>query len=235
VAPLLHLLELSGISIYQQLQWEEALLRADTGNWCILNQGSPLSVVMGISGRKDLLINEIKWKQFPIPIIRRFSGGGTVIVDENTIFVTFIFQSNAIPIQPFPKHLMEWSIQFYRPLFEKVKVEVHENDYVIGNRKWGGNAQSITRGRWLHHSSILWDYSDEAMEYLLQPPKMPSYRKQRSHCEFLCRLRNYWEGPENFQDKLKRELHKFFQVSSKSVLDLEDIVKFPYRKSTFIE
>jgi lipoate-protein ligase A len=25
-----------------------------------------------------------------IPVIKRFSGGGTVIVDENTLFVTFV-------------------------------------------------------------------------------------------------------------------------------------------------
>eukprot|EP00968_Pinguiococcus_pyrenoidosus_P003776 scaffold251_cov230-Pinguiococcus_pyrenoidosus.AAC.7 len=32
-----------------------------------------------------------------------------------------------------------------------------ENDYVVGDRKFGGNAQSITSGRWLHHTSFLFE------------------------------------------------------------------------------
>jgi len=44
-------LRLSGMPILQQLRLEEALLRADAGNWFLLNDGTPEpAVVMGISG-----------------------------------------------------------------------------------------------------------------------------------------------------------------------------------------
>lgn len=45
------LLRLRGFPILQQLQLEEALLRADAGNWFLINDGTPdPAVVLGISG-----------------------------------------------------------------------------------------------------------------------------------------------------------------------------------------
>ena len=49
--PQVRVLRLSGMPILQQLRLEEALLRADAGNWFLLNNGTPEpAVVMGISG-----------------------------------------------------------------------------------------------------------------------------------------------------------------------------------------
>ena len=49
-----HVVRCRGLSILQQLRLEEALLRADDRNWCILNDGAPPTappaIVMGISG-----------------------------------------------------------------------------------------------------------------------------------------------------------------------------------------
>ena len=50
-------------------------------------------------------------------------------------------------------------------------------DYVFGDRKFGGNAQAITRGRWLHHTSFLWDYQPQRMALLQHPSKTPEYRQ----------------------------------------------------------
>lgn len=54
--------------------------------------------------------------------------------------------------------------------------------------QFGGNAQCITRNRWLHHTSFLHDFKDSSMDYLLLPSSAPGYRDKRSHLEFLCRL-----------------------------------------------
>lgn len=54
-----------------------------------------------------------------IPIIRRFTGGGTVVVDHGTIFVTLICNKDAVPhVQPFPRSIMSWSGQLYSEVFE---------------------------------------------------------------------------------------------------------------------
>lgn len=64
-----------------------------------------------------------------IPIIRRFSGGGTVIVDRGTIFVTLICNKDAVPdIQPFPRSIMSWSGLLYDQVFEGIgDFHLHEN------------------------------------------------------------------------------------------------------------
>mmetsp|Transcript_38755 Transcript_38755/g.90082 ORF Transcript_38755/g.90082 Transcript_38755/m.90082 type:complete len:131 (+) Transcript_38755:363-755(+) len=44
---------------------------------------------------------------------------------------------------------------------------------VLGERKMGGNAQSITGTSWIHHTRFLWDFDYESMEYLTLPQKRP--------------------------------------------------------------
>jgi lipoate-protein ligase A len=230
--PILNILALTQIPILQQLQWEEALLRADTRNWCILNKGSTPAIVMGISGQVDQLIHQEKFQKAPIPLIRRFSGGGTVIVDENTLFITFICQAADLSISPFPRPLMEWTANLYRPLFASHPFQLMENDYAIGKQKWGGNAQSIIKGRWLHHSSLLWDYDLNNMDYLLLPPKMPTYRQGRSHADFLCGLKNYWSNTECFLNQLVEQLSKQFTLEQKNQEEVEKVALLPHRKAT---
>lgn len=233
----LHLVKLPPTPIFRQLQWEEALLRADNRNWCLLSQGSTPAIVMGISGQVQQLIRQDKIKQLPIPLIRRFSGGGTVVVDENTLFVTLICQTDALPISPFPRPLMEWTAEkLYSPLFPSHPFQLQENDYTMEGRKWGGNAQSIIKGRWLHHSSLLWDYSLHYMDYLLMPPKVPIYRQKRSHTDFLCRLCDYWPHQDLFQNQLIEQLEHHFTLTKKGTEELEQIATLPHRKATcFLE
>ena len=49
----LHLLRLENIPILEQLAIEEALLRTDHRNICIVNSGTPPAIVMGISGKAE--------------------------------------------------------------------------------------------------------------------------------------------------------------------------------------
>lgn len=231
--PILNLIELNSTPILQQLQWEEALLRADQENWCLFNRGSPPAIVMGISGKVEQLIEQDKLERAPLPLIRRFSGGGTVVVDENTLFVTLICQTNALSIPPFPRPLMQWTADhLYRPLFPPSLFQLQENDYALEGRKWGGNAQSIIKGRWLHHSSLLWDYQSDYMDYLLFPPKTPAYRQGRGHTDFLCRLCDYWPDVLVFQEKILEQLSQYFTLVERKKEELEKVENLPHRKVT---
>ena len=49
-------------------------------------------------------------------------------------------------------------------------------DYCFGDVKFGGNAQAITKQRFLHHTSLLWDYQSKRMRLLKHPAKIPDYR-----------------------------------------------------------
>lgn len=216
------LLRLKSYPIYQQLLLEETLLRANTGNWCIINEGSDRAIVMGISGKKEELVDCSKASQDGIPVIKRFSGGGTVIVDENTLFITFICEKQLHCFPAYPEPIMKWTEQIYREVFQHPEFSLKENDYVFSNRKFGGNAQYIKKDRWLHHTSFLWDYKNENMKYLLHPKKTPSYRLDRSHDEFLCRLSEFFSEKEALIQRLVLEIQKRFPLQ---ILSLEDALK----------
>ncbi len=168
---------------------------------------------MGISGKPEQLIDLERAKQDFIPIIKRFSGGGTVIVDRNTLFITLIFAKEHLPAAPFPEPILRWTADLYAKAWEIPGFQLLENDYVIDDKKCGGNAQYIQKERILHHTSFLWDYDPMNMEYLLLPSKRPRYRQDRAHSNFLTTLKNHI-NPKDAIDLFKKELSNHFSLQS---------------------
>ncbi|PIA62739.1 hypothetical protein AQUCO_00200638v1 [Aquilegia coerulea] len=211
--PLMNLVKMGGTPILQQLQLEEKLLRTTSDNWCIINDGTnDPTIVMGMSGPAELLELE-PVIQDQVPVIRRFSGGGTVIVDPGTIFVTFICNRDDIPgIQPYPRPIMKWSGELYKEVFSGIgDFHLRENDYVLGNHKFGGNAQSITKNRWVHHTSFLWNYDVRNMAYLKLPSRAPEYRSARNHVDFVCRMKDHMSR-STFIEKTVEATRNYFMV-----------------------
>jgi lipoate-protein ligase A len=225
------LLHLHQTPILQQLQIEEALLRSSSENWIVVNSGSPPAVVVGIGGKIEELIDLEKIATAPIPVIRRFSGGGTVVIDPNTLFVTLICEAKQIEVSPYPLHIMKWTEQLYRQLFG-ADFHLRENDYCYGERKFGGNAQSITKDRWLHHSSLLWDFTPALMDYLKMPNRQPDYRKKRAHTDFLVPLSKRFSSLEVLQHDLVSSLAQQFNLQPTSLKEVQPLLKSPHRKST---
>ncbi len=227
----LHVIRLKNYPILHQLQLEEALLRADDRNFCLMNLGSPKAIVLGISSKPEMFVHPSAAID-RIPLIKRYSGGGTVVVDEETIFVSFICCADFIPVPLFPEPILRWSADLYRSALNLRDFDLRENDYVIAHRKCGGNAQYIRKNRFVHHTTFLWDYQEENMDYLLHPVKTPKYREGRSHQEFVCRLKPFFPQPELFISDLEKELHKQYRVCSSSIEEFMPILKKDYRRST---
>jgi lipoate-protein ligase A len=200
------------LSIYQQLLIEEWLIKHDMRNFCITSHGSQDTIVMGISGKIDELIDQDIAKKKNIPVVRRFSGGGTVVVDHSTLFVSFIMNKALFSFPAYPEKIMQWSEKIYAPVFSHQGFCLKENDYVIDSKKFGGNAQYIKKERWLHHTSFLWDYCSDKMQTLLIPKKMPSYRASRPHSDFLCKMKEILPSEKVFFSALRSSLEKEFEV-----------------------
>jgi lipoate-protein ligase A len=216
----LHLLHLKRCPIFEQLQIEETLLCSDNRDFCIINEGTHPAIVMGISGKPEQLIHQAHLSANPIPVIKRFSGGGTVVVDENTLFITFIFTKTSHNFPSYPEPIMRWTEEIYKDTFGLSEFALKENDYVIGERKCGGNAQYIKKYRWLHHTSFLFHFDPNRMDYLLHPPKTPTYRAGRKHTDFLCTLSEHFETQQEFVIALKNTLAKRYTLSEIASLDI---------------
>ncbi len=209
----MYCIELHHEPIEKQLQLEQRLLRQETASFCIINRGSPRTIVLGISGQPELLLDLGRVRADGVPVIRRFSGGGTVIVDEGTFFVTLILSEEDMPGPFFPEPILRFGEALYRDSWNIEGFHLRENDYVIGEKKCGGNAQYIQRRRCLQHTSFLWDYQDKNMEYLLLPPKRPQYRGDRLHGDFLCRLQEYVSTQDELVAQLKHALEQRFTLN----------------------
>ena len=239
-ANLVRLVRTSGLCILRQLRLEEKLLRSPgAGNWCLLNDGTPdRSVVLGISGKPHQLVDVRRALDDGVRVIKRFSGGGTVIVDRDTQFVTLVMNAAAVPdLALFPRQIMEWTGTLYggRPhgvFADMPGWQLRENDYVIGERKVGGNAQSISKDRWLHHTSFLWDFREETMKFLTNPAKQPRYRANRSHSDFLAPLKTYLPDRNALATRIEAALEGMgLEVAPASIEQAEDAVAAHHRGS----
>lgn len=178
-------------SIEKQLSLEKKLLQNAQKPFCIINEGTSSSVVLGINNKLEEHVNIKNTQKDGVAIIKRFSAGGAVFVDHNTLFVSFIISKKDLSIEFFPEIILRWAFNLYKPIFKNFNFQLIENDFVIDNKKIVGNALYIKKDRFLIHSSFLFDFDiSKISKYLLFPPKVPLYREKREHKDFLTPLKN---------------------------------------------
>jgi len=248
----IRLVRTRGLCVLRQLRLEESLFRANAENWAIVNDGAPrTAIVLGISGKPHRLIDVAAAHRDDLLVIKRFSGGGTVVVDANTQLVSLVMNAEAVAPTPlFPHPLMRWTEDLYKGtntcdekenagVFRDVpNWRLHQNDYVVevsdvpsvDDRddakkilKVGGNAQSISKTRFVHHTSFLWDFDEENMSrYLAVPEKQPAYRENRPHGAFLAPLSRFVRDRNLMRDRLPGALRALgLVVEEASVADAE--------------
>lgn len=233
--PDLQVLVLAGMPIDRQLALEEALFRADRGNWFVWNDGTEPAVVMGISGSVADLIDAHHWNQHRLPLVRRFSGGGTVVVGVDTLFFALIVENDALPIAPYPDPILRWTASLWCDLFPREGFALCAQDYTFRNQKWGGNAQSIGKDRWLHHGTLVWDYDREHMRCLTVPSRAPSYRGGRTHEEFLLPLKTLFADRATIWSHVVARLAQHFTLKFMDRSAAEDALARPHRKTVHVQ
>lgn len=209
------------VNISKQLKLEEKILKNLDLPFCLINEGTPSAIVLGISNNAKDLVEINQAKKDNIPIIKRFTAGGCVLVDENTLFVTFIFSKKFLDITFFPEPILRWAEKFYKKVFETKDFKLIENDFVIDMKKIAGNAMYIKKDRFLLHTSFLMDFDIIKMKKYLKIPKVaPKYRKNRSHESFLSPInQNY--SKEIIINKIKTTLKELFKTKERSLSEIE--------------
>lgn len=147
-------------------------------------------VVLGVSRRVAEDVDVDACRQDGVPVLRRASGGGTVLQGPGCLNLAIVLPFEAAPA-------LRDVARSYRILGERSAralgldgVEVRgSSDLTIGDLKFAGSAQKRTPRVLLHHTSILYDLpTGRISRYLLEPRQRPEYRGDRDHEAFLTRL-----------------------------------------------
>lgn len=227
--PTLNFLKLCGWPIWRQLMLEEALLRCDQRSWFIWNEDAEPAIVLGMSNQLEQLVDVRAAYVADIPIFRRFSAGGTVVVDQHTKFVSWIMQHHDLPeLKIEPNAILQWCGSLISPL----GISVNGQDFVLNNRKVAGNAQYIRGARWLHHSSFLWRYSRQLMNLLAVPSKQPAYRQGRAHNEFCAQLSDHLINPDCLLETILASLARTFVIQQVTEEQVSEFLGMECRRST---
>ncbi len=150
------------------------------------------AVVLGASCRLADDVHVDACRADGVPILRRTSGGGTVVVGPGALNVTVILPESAAPglaaVDEAHRYVLDRIAQSIRRAGRPVTLE-GRGDLVLGDRKCGGSAQRRLKHWFMVHCSILYDFPIERIDrYLAIPRRQPEYRQGRDHHDFLSNL-----------------------------------------------
>ncbi len=150
------------------------------------------AVVLGLSQEEERYVDKQETEKDGVPILRRFSGGGTVFIHKGCLVYTIVTTLTS-PFKRFD--VMGAYRTAFMPVIEAfqkqgIALEFHEPcDLSVDGRKIAGNAQSQRQGALLIHGSFLVDPNlIRIKRYLKEPDVRPDYRAERSHEDFLLPL-----------------------------------------------
>ncbi len=221
------LLEMTLPSIAENLALDEALLMEaeETGGPPVLRLWEPAhwAVVLGASGRMAADVRLDACRADGVPLGRRSSGGGTVVVGPGSVNVTVVLPKEYDPdletVEGAQAFVLERCAAALRNQVPGVQV-LGSGDLTIDARKFAGSAQRRLRRSVLVHASLLNAFALEKLDrYLNQPSRQPVYREDRPHSIFVRnlglpreilreRLLAAWEPPQGFQAYDRPPLHR---------------------------
>jgi lipoate-protein ligase A len=150
------------------------------------------AVVLGASGRMEEDVDLDACRADGVPIARRSSGGGTVLIGPGALNFTVVLPVEADPrlkgVDTTQHYVLERTAEALRALGPDVKV-LGSGDLTIDGRKFSGSAQRRLR-RWVMvHATVLYGLDPAPIGRYLRPPqRQPSYREGRAHDDFLTLL-----------------------------------------------
>ncbi len=129
-----------------------------------------------------------------IPVVRRRSGGGTVLQGPGCLNYSLIIPTSVSKELDGITRTNQWVLKNHQqalaPLLTGSRIQIDGlSDLTLDGKKFSGNAQRRLKNVVLMHGTFLYGFDLAAIErYLRLPPKQPEYRKSRPHPEFLINL-----------------------------------------------
>jgi lipoate---protein ligase len=193
----MELLDLTFPTPEENLACDEALLEMCEQGYDreILRLWEPPSyfVVLGYSAPANAEIFPDPCRAAGVPILRRYSGGGTVVQGPGCLDYTLILRiETAGPLSTISgtnTHVMERQRRAIESIYgESIRVRGH-TDLAIGALKFSGNAQRRKARFLLFHGVFLLNFDLMLIPHFLpHPSREPSYRNGRAHEQFVRNL-----------------------------------------------
>jgi lipoate-protein ligase A len=156
-------------------------------------------VVVGYANAVSTEVNQAACTAAGVPVLRRCSGGGTVLQGVGCLNYALVLQMREDgPLRSITsanRFIMERNRAAIETLFpgsppsdSRITVRGH-TDLCMGDLKFSGNSQRRKKNFLLFHGSILLDFPLARVSELLPMPSLqPEYRARRRHDEFLINL-----------------------------------------------
>jgi lipoate-protein ligase A len=183
-------------TIEENIALDEVLLmkseKGDLGETLRFWESAAHSVVLGRAGRADEECFQGKCADDGIKVIRRISGGGTVLQGPGCINYSAVLSyerdESFSTITGSYKSILGWIASGLNKEGQDVEF-FPVCDLAVGGRKVSGNAQARKRKFFLHHGTFLYDFDlGKISQYLKMPPSEPEYRSGRSHESFVTNI-----------------------------------------------
>ncbi|MCK5215873.1 MAG: lipoate--protein ligase family protein [Candidatus Omnitrophica bacterium] len=196
----------------ENVLYDEVLLRSaekgQQGEALRFWEPRDIFVVMGLIGKlhDEVILENIKKDN--VPVLRRFSGGGTVVQGRGCLNFTLVLdkgRNNDLPDirKSYAFILNKVITALKRCDIEAVLQPLSDLALHEGLRKFSGNAQHRGRKFIMHHGTILYDFDLALIEkYLCMPGKYPEYRQERGHGDFVTNIKG---APARIKDELCHE------------------------------
>lgn len=215
--PLMKCLDLTLPTPAENLACDEALLDAaeDAQGGEVLRfwQSEEYFVVVGYANKVATEVNVATCRARGVPILRRCSGGGTVLqgpgclnyglilrIDQGGPTSSigsanrFILEQNRTAIEALlncrsrRKEAQAFKSETRRNPKSEISMRGH-TDLAVNGRKFSGNSQRRRKKFLLFHGTFLLNLDlSLASELLLMPSRQPDYRENRAHADFLTNL-----------------------------------------------
>jgi lipoate-protein ligase A len=191
-------LDLTLPSPAENLACDEALLDAceENGGEEILRfwEARETFVVVGYANKIAVEVNVENCRAKKIPILRRCSGGGTVLQGAGCLNYALVLRiaedGPCRTITSANQFIMERNRAAIETIFKsKISVSGH-TDLALGRMKFSGNSQRRKKNFLLFHGTFLLNFNLALVSELLRMPSLqPGYRASRSHDDFLVNLK----------------------------------------------
>jgi lipoate---protein ligase len=180
-------------TLTENLALDEALLLdAEAGAGDVLRfwEWPHPAVVIGAGGQRHAEVDIARSRHDGVPIVRRASGGGTVLLGPGCLLYSLILGMADLPeLADLRASYRAIGARMMAAFAEVGAIVDGQSDLVLAGRKFSGNAQQRKRSHLLHHGTILYAFDLSRIgDYVQHPPRMPDYRRDRPHADFVTNV-----------------------------------------------